>query len=79
MTEKNPPKHELVPSHEKISAEEKQNLLSSMNISFKNLPKIYRDDPAIKEMDVKIGDIIKVARRSSTAKETIFYRGVVDA
>ena len=72
-------KHELVPLHEKISSEEKEKLLKEININFKDLPKIYRSDPAISEMDVKPGDVIKVMRKSGTAKETVFYRGVIDA
>lgn len=72
-------KHELVPLHEKVSDSEKQKLLVEMNISFKDLPKIYRNDAGIAHMDVKNGDVIKVQRQSSTAKVTTFYRGVIDA
>ena len=72
-------KHELTPLHEKISNEEKEKLLTQMNINFKDLPKVYRDDAALAELDVKPGDIIKVTRKSTTAKETVFYRGVINA
>jgi DNA-directed RNA polymerase subunit H len=51
-----------------------------MQINFKDLPKITNKDPAILEIaEVKSGDIIKITRKSSTAKETVFYRGVIDA
>ncbi|HME86838.1 MAG TPA: DNA-directed RNA polymerase subunit H [Candidatus Nanoarchaeia archaeon] len=72
-------KHELIPIHEKISDSEKQTLFSEKGISFKDLPKINRNDPAVVDMEVKIGDVIKITRASSTAKETVFYRGVIDA
>ena len=72
-------KHELVPLHEKLSGEEREKLLKEMQINFKDLPKMYMDDPALAEMDVKGGDVIKISRKSRTAKETVYFRGVVDA
>ncbi len=72
-------KHELIPQHERISSEEKDKLLKTMNVNFKDLPKIFSNDPALAEMELKAGDIVKVKRKSSTAKETFFYRGVIDA
>jgi DNA-directed RNA polymerase subunit H len=71
--------HELIPKHEKLSDQEKQKLLSEMNINFKDLPKIFKNDPAIASTEVKAGDIIKITRKSATAKETTFFRGVIDA
>lgn len=77
---KNPVKHELIPLHEKISGEEKEKLLKEMNVGFKDLPKMYKTDSAIADIpEVKQGDVIKITRKSSTAKTTVFYRGVVDA
>ena len=78
-TTKKQTKHELIPLHEKVTDAERTKLLSEIGISFKNLPKIYKNDPALAEMDIKIGDVIKITRKSSTAKETVFYRGVIDA
>jgi len=75
-----PVKHELIPLHEKISGEEKEKLLKEMSVGFKDLPKMYIGDSAIADIpDVKQGDVIKIVRKSSTAKTTTFYRGVVDA
>ncbi len=72
--------HELVPKHEKLTDTEKEKLFSEINTRFKDLPKIYRDDPAIADnAEIKTGDVIKITRKSVTAKETMFYRGVVDA
>ena len=78
-TTKSAVKHELIPSHEKLSSEEREKLLKELQINFKDLPKVYRSDPALNEMDVKIGDVIKVTRKSGTAKYTTFYRGIIDA
>ncbi|MBN2420702.1 DNA-directed RNA polymerase subunit H [Candidatus Woesearchaeota archaeon] len=71
-------KHELIPVHEKLSDTEKEKLLSALGISFREIPKIRKNDPALAEMDVKAGDIIKISRKSVTAKNTVFYRGVTD-
>lgn len=35
-------------------------------------------DPAIKDLGVKAGDVILIKRKSHTAKETDYYRLVVD-
>ncbi len=73
-------KHDLVPVHEKISDSEKEKLMQELNVNFKDLPKISRNDPAIiDDASIKTGDIIRVKRKSSTAKEVNFYRGVIDA
>ncbi len=72
-------KHGLIPIHEKLSEQEKEKLFSELKVNFKDMPKIFRNDTAIAEADVKAGDIIKVTRKSATAKETVFYRGVIDA
>lgn len=68
--------HIFVPKHEKVSEEEKKEILSKYNVSLKQLPKISPKDPAIKAMDVKPKDIIKVIRKSATAGEAVYYRVV---
>lgn len=71
-------KHALVPKHAKTSEKEKKELLEKYNISVYDLPLIKKNDPAIKDLDVKAGDVIKITRASATAGETIFYRCVVN-
>jgi DNA-directed RNA polymerase subunit H len=73
-----PINHFLVPKHEKLNKEEAGKVLSSFKASFDQLPKILIDDPAIKSLNPKTGDIIRITRNSSTAGESIFYRGVVN-
>ena len=72
-------KHEYVPKHTKLSNAEVERLLSKYNISKKQLPKIFRSDAAIKDFDVKPGDIIKIVRKSTTCGESVYYRVVVNA
>ncbi|MDD5331985.1 MAG: DNA-directed RNA polymerase subunit H [Candidatus Nanoarchaeia archaeon] len=71
-------KHVLTPKHIKMDEKEIEELLSKYNISKKQLPRILREDPAIAEMDLKKGDIIKIIRKSETTKEAIYYRVVID-
>jgi len=69
-------KHELVPKQTKLSEKETKELFEKYAIELQNLPKIYKSDPAIQDIDVKEGDIVKIMRKSPTAGETIFYRRV---
>jgi DNA-directed RNA polymerase subunit H len=70
--------HVLVPVHTKLSEKEAKALLERYAITIKELPKIYIDDPAIRHLDPKENDIIKIVRASPTAGKTVFYRGVID-
>ena len=70
-------KHSFVPEHTKLSDKEKDEFLTKQNIIISQLPMILLNDPAIEQLDVKIGDIIKIKRNSPTNVESIFYRVVV--
>ena len=70
--------HSLVPKHEKISDKEKKELLEKYHITVKELPKIMKKDPVVKELGAKPGEIIKITRKSETAGKAIFYRCVVN-
>ncbi len=70
--------HKLVPKHEKLSQGEVEKLYEHYNISFIHLPKITASDAAIQHLKVKAGDVIKITRPSSTAGETVYYRGVTN-
>ncbi len=71
-------KHALVPAHSKLSEKEKKELFEKYAIELPNLPRIFKNDPAILHLDVKEGDIVKVVRESPTAGESSFYRRVVE-
>ncbi len=70
-------KHALVPKHSKLSEKEKKELFEKYVADLRDLPRIYKDDPAIGGLDAKEGDIIKITRKSLTAGEALFYRRVV--
>ena len=79
MSEKiNPFVNELVPKHEVLSEEEKQKLLEKYNITLKQLPKILVSDPCVKTLGAKLGDVIKITRKSPTAGKYYYYRVVVE-
>ncbi len=70
--------HTLVPRHAKVSDKEKQELFKTYNISPEKLPRILKDDPALLNVGVKEGDVVKISRQSATAGTAIYYRVVVD-
>lgn len=70
--------HDLVPKHILLSTEESESVLKRYGIESRQLPKIHVTDPAAKEIGAKVGDILKVVRKSPTAKQSIFYRLVID-
>ena len=69
--------HELVPLHIKLNEDEKQKVLDELNISEKQLPSINENDVMIKKLNAKVGDLIKIIRKSQTSKESVYYRVVV--
>ncbi len=69
--------HILVPKHEVLSKEEAEELLRVLGVSKEQLPKIRADDPIVKEIGAKPGDIVKITRESLTAGKSVFYRLVV--
>ena len=71
-------KHILTPKHVKISEKEKTHLFEKYHISSKETPKILKTDAALRELDAKPGDVIKIIRKSPTAGESFFYRVVMD-
>jgi DNA-directed RNA polymerase subunit H len=69
--------HVLLPKHAKLPESEKKALLEKYHITLKELPKILITDPAIESLNPKAGDVIKIMRKSQTAGESVFYRGVI--
>jgi len=79
MTEEiNITEHKFVPKHTKLSEEERTNLLKELKTTAIKLPKIIISDPAIKTLEAKVGDIIKIERNSVTAGTSTYYRRVIN-
>jgi len=70
--------HVLALEHSKVSEKELKDILKAYEITAKELPKIFKDDPAIRDMNLMEGDVVKIKRHSLTAGEVIFYRAVIN-
>jgi len=71
--------HELVPLHEILSETEKTKVLERYNITPDQLPKILDSDPVCLSIDAKPGQIVRITRKSHTAREAVAYRLVVES
>lgn len=67
--------HILQPKHTKLTEKESEDLLSNLNISKSQLPKILLGDVALPE-GCMVGDIIKIERKEEN-KINIYFRVVV--
>jgi DNA-directed RNA polymerase subunit H len=70
--------HKLVPRHEILTDEEKEELLARYKVHAYQLPQISSLDPAVKAIGAKPGDVLRVIRKSPTAGEHMAYRYVVE-
>ena len=72
-------RHKLVPDHVIISDNEKKELFEKYDITPDQLPKILNTDPVIISIGGQPGQIVKVIRKSHTAKEAVAYRLIVES
>ena len=70
--------HMLVPTHEIMTEDEIADEFSDVEYDFKNLPKIRSNDPVVKAIDAKPGDILRITRESQTASVFVTYRIMED-
>ena len=68
-------KHELVPTHRLLKANEKENLLSRYKL--KHLPVILTSDPVCRYYGCLSGDILEITRQSETCDLYTLFRLVV--
>jgi DNA-directed RNA polymerase subunit H len=71
--------HVLVPKHEILSEEEKKEILTSFNATEEQFPFLFLNDPVVREIGAKPGDMVRISRISDTAGETTYYRFVVES
>ncbi len=69
--------HFLVPKHEILDEGEATKVLMQYGVDRSKLPKIRKDDPALPE-GAKVGDVVKIMRKSQTAGDSLYYRAVVE-
>ena len=63
--------HALQPKHTKLNEKETEELLSNLNVSKVQLPKILLSDNALPE-GCNVGDIIKIERKEEDKIESYF-------
>ncbi len=66
--------HQMVPKHEVVAPQEKKAIMESLGVTKEQMPVIFDSDPALKELNAKPGDLIKITRESPTAGISIYYR-----
>jgi len=52
----------LVPKQEVLTGDERSELIKNLGIHLKQLPKMRGDDPIVKILNAKKGDVIKIIR-----------------
>jgi len=70
-------KHVLVPKHEFLSEEEKNELLQIYKAKESQLPKMLSSDPIARYFGARKGQVFKITRSSETSGDYIYYRIVV--
>ncbi len=69
--------HFLVPKHTILHQEDAEKILQQLGSKLIHLPKIKKNDPAIKSFKAKKGSVVRIERISKTAGESTYYRRVV--
>lgn len=69
-------KHELVPTHILLSAQEKKVLLDRYRLVEQQLPRMMSNDAVAKFLGLRKGQVVKIIRKSETAGRYASYRWV---
>ncbi|MGQ4833116.1 MAG: DNA-directed RNA polymerase subunit H [Candidatus Asgardarchaeia archaeon] len=69
--------HIYVPLHEIMSEEEVKELIDKLGIKPYQLPWIKANDPIVKAIGARPGDVVRITRESPLAGKTYYYRYVV--
>ncbi|HIE14903.1 TPA: DNA-directed RNA polymerase subunit H [Candidatus Bathyarchaeota archaeon] len=70
--------HVLVPKHEILTPEEREELLKKYRVKPYQIPNIRASDPVVRVIGAKPGDILRIYRKSPTAGIYVSYRYVVE-
>lgn len=67
-------KHELMPVHQVLTAQQKAEFLTSAKLNEEQLAKISGSDPVAKYYGMRRGDVVRIIRRSDTAGKSVTFR-----
>ncbi|MEE9151314.1 MAG: DNA-directed RNA polymerase subunit H [Thermoplasmata archaeon] len=75
--------HGLVPEHTLLSEKEANEVLKKLKVNADQLPKIRKEDPVLKilemvEGEIEEGRILSIRRKSESAGVCVVYRMVVE-
>ncbi len=70
--------HNLVPEHNLVDEEELNRVLEEYDIRRTDMPKIKRRDPALRDLDAEVGDVVRIERDSRTTDTAVVYRLVIE-
>ncbi|MCG3216718.1 MAG: DNA-directed RNA polymerase subunit H, partial [Candidatus Heimdallarchaeota archaeon] len=69
--------HELVPFHLKLNSREIKSFLTRYQIAKHQIPKILETDAAVKAIQAKPGDVIRIVRNPEMGDQESYYRVVI--
>ncbi len=69
--------HEVVPHHIKLTSKEIRSFLIKYQISKHQIPKILETDPAVKAIQAKPGDVLRIVRNPILGEQGAYYRVVI--
>jgi len=69
--------HEVVPHHNKLTSKEIRSFLLDYQISKHQIPKILESDPAVKAIQAKPGDVLRIVRNPMLGEQGAYYRVVI--
>ncbi len=69
--------HEVVPHHNKLTNKEIRSFLINYQIAKHQIPKILETDPAVKAIQAKPGDVLRIVRNPIMGEQGAYYRVVI--
>jgi DNA-directed RNA polymerase I, II, and III subunit RPABC1 len=72
-------RHELVPEHQILSTEERDEFLKKCPLPYKNLPNILSCDPVARYYGLEKGQMVRIKRVSLLGGVTYYYRICVNS